>query len=158
MRLSILLVGEKSINHFILYNKVLYTIAWLLCAFSLVVDRDILEDTHTDGVRSRQLTSADLFFFFHAPKIFQPFEFLLYKTNRLNFAVCVYYNRSQKSSQRVKNSSHVTRLRLVSYLFVLYTLRRHLWSEKRNLFVNYYMARVTSGGITQYDWSIGLLP
>ena len=42
--------------------------------------------------------------------------------------VCVYCNWSQKTSQRVKNNSHVTRLRLVPYFFVLYTLWRHLWS------------------------------
>ena len=48
----------------------------------------------------------------------KPFEFLLY----------VYCNRSQKTSQRVKNNSHATRLCLVSYFFVLYTLWRHLWS------------------------------
>ena len=39
----------------------------------------------------------------------------------------MYCNRSQKTSQRVKNS-HATRLRLVSYFFVLYTLWRHLSS------------------------------
>ena len=44
-----------------------YTITWLQCAFSLVVDRDLLKDTHTDGFKS---TSAVLFFFFHAPKTF----------------------------------------------------------------------------------------
>ena len=70
-----------------------------------------------------------VFLFFMPQKSFnKPFEFLLYKTNRLNFSVCVYCNRSQKTSQRVKNNSHATRLRLVSYFFVLYTLWRHLWS------------------------------
>ena len=42
--------------------------------------------------------------------------------------MCVYCNRSQKTSQRVKNNSHATRLRLVSYFFVLYTLWHHLSS------------------------------
>ena len=37
-----------------------------MCVFSLVVDRDLLKDTHTDDVKSRQITSADLFLFFHA--------------------------------------------------------------------------------------------
>ena len=57
----------------------------------------------------------------------------------LHFPVCVYCNRSQKTSQRVKNNSHVTRL---TYFFVLYTLWRHLWTitvhtytEKCYLFV-----------------------
>ena len=58
------------------------------------------------------------FSFFMPPKSFnKPFEFLLYKTNRLHFSVCVYCNRSQKTSQRVKNNNHATRLRLVSYFF-----------------------------------------
>ena len=63
-----------------------------------------------------QIMSADLFFFYHAPKSFnKPFEFLLYKTNRLHFSVRVYCNRSQKTSQSVKNNSHTTWLCLVSY-------------------------------------------
>ena len=53
---------------------------------------------------SRQQTC---FSFFMPQKYFnKPFEFLLYKTNRLHFSVCVYCNRSQKTSQRVKNNSH----------------------------------------------------
>ena len=36
--------------------------------------------------------------------------------------VCVYCNRSQKTSQRLKNNSHATRFRLVSYVFVLYAV------------------------------------
>ena len=35
----------------------------------------------------------------------------------LHFPVCVYCNRSQNTTQRVKNNSHATRLRLVSYTF-----------------------------------------
>ena len=49
----------------------------------------------------RLTTSTDLFFFFLTPKIFnEPFEFLLYRTNRLHLSVCVcvYCNRSQKKS------------------------------------------------------------
>ena len=49
----------------------IYTITWLLCAFSLVVDRDLLEDKHTMASNPRQITSADLFFFFHAHQILQ---------------------------------------------------------------------------------------
>ena len=51
----------------------------------------------------------------HTQILHEPFEFLLYKTNLLHFSVRVYYKRSQKTSQRVKNNSHATRLRLVSY-------------------------------------------
>ena len=87
-----------------------YTITWLLCAFSLVVDHDLLEDTHTDGVKStsdsRQHTC---FSFFMPPKSFnKPFEFLLHKTNNVDYifpCVRVYCNRSQKTSQCVKNKS-----------------------------------------------------
>ena len=107
---------------FFFYN----TITWLLCAFSLVVDRDLLKDTQMAS-NPRQITSADLFFM--PQKFFnKQLEFLLYKTSRLHFSVRVYCNRSQKTSQRVKNNSRATRLRLVSYFLVLYTLWRHLWS------------------------------
>ena len=72
----------------------------------------------------RQITSAELFFFFHAcmpQKSFnKPFQFLLYKTNRLHFPMCVHCNRSQKKSQRVKNNSHATLLCLVSH-FLFFT-------------------------------------
>ena len=97
-----------------------YTITWLLCAFSLVVDRDLLKDTHRwrqIHVRSRQQTC------------FSFFIFICIKQRDYIFPrVCVYCNRSQKTSQRVKNNSHATRLCLVSYFLVLYTLWRHLWS------------------------------
>ena len=62
-----------------------------------------------------------------------------------NIFPCVhmYCNRSQKTSQRVKNNGHATRLHVMSYFSVLYTLWRHMWSiqythmEKCNLFVLY---------------------
>ena len=73
----------------------------------------------------------------------KPFEFLLYKTNRLHFSVRVYCNRSQKTSQRVKNNSHATRLRLVPY-FLFFTrceiicgLLQYTYTEKSNLFVKW---------------------
>ena len=70
----------------------------------------------------RQITSADLFFFFHAPKTFnKPFEFLLYLTNRLHFSVRVYCNRSQETSQRVKNNSHATSLHAVTSSVIYYS-------------------------------------
>ena len=65
----------------------------IVVAFSLVVDRELLNDTHRwrqIHVRSRQWTC---FSCFHAPKSFnKPFEFLLYETNRLHFSVCEYCN------------------------------------------------------------------
>ena len=70
-----------------------------------------------------------------------------YFTNPFFLVCIVYCNRSQKTSQRIKNNSHATQLWLVSHFFVLYTLWRHLWSitvhthtEKCNLFVNFKTA------------------
>ena len=91
-----------------------------MCAFSLVVDRDLLKDTHTDDVKSPPYHVSGLVFFFMSQNI---------SINRLNFNcikqidnifLCVYCNRSQKTSQRVKNNSHATRLRLVIY-YIQYT-------------------------------------
>ena len=93
-------------------DKRFYTKTWLLCAFSLVVDRDDVKSTpyHPQN-----------------PSI-HPLNFYCIKQIDNIFSVCVYWNRSQKTSQRVKNNSHTTRLRLVTYFLVLYTLWRHLWS------------------------------
>ena len=92
-----------------------YTITWLLCAFSLVVDRDLLKDT--------------IVFLFSCPKNPSINHLNFYCIKQIdNIFPCVYCNRSQKTSQRVKNNSHATRLRLVSYFLVLYTLWRPLWS------------------------------
>ena len=92
----------------------------------------------------RQITPTDLFFFFVPLKSFnKPFEFLLYKTNRLHFSVHVYFDRSQKTSQRVKNNSHATRFVFVSYFLfftrydVIYDLLQYTRTEKYNLFVKY---------------------
>ena len=98
-------------------------------------------------VRSRQRTCFSFFMPQTFRKIFKkPIEFLLYKTNTVDY-VRVYCNILQMTWQRVKNNSHATRLRLVSYFFVVHTLWRHLWTvnyystyvrkEKYNLFVNY---------------------
>ena len=115
-----------------------YTITWLLFAFSLVVDRDLLKDTHRwrqINVRSRQQTC---FSFKMPPKSFNKlFEFLLYKTNRLHFSVCLDWNILQKTSQRVKNNSHATRpfcfLHAVTSYVIYYST--HTCTEKCNLFV-----------------------
>ena len=72
-------------------------------------------------VGSRQQTC---FSFFMPRKSFNKlFEFLLYKTNRLHFSACVYCNRSQKTSRRLKNKSKSSGVTVV-----LYTLWRLLWS------------------------------
>ena len=74
----------------LLYNR-LYTIMWLLCAFFIGCwPWSIKGDTH----RWRQIHAISRqqawFFSFRAPKSFnKPFEFLLYKTNREHFSLCV---------------------------------------------------------------------
>ena len=78
------------------------------------------------------------------PKSFNKvFEFLLYKTNRLHFSVCVYCNRSQMS-QHVKNNSHATTDFVLCRTFLFFTcsdvicdLLQYTHMEKCNLFVKY---------------------
>ena len=81
---------------------------------------------HTDGVKIHVRSRQQTCFSFPMPhKYFnKSFEFLFYKTNRLHFSVCVYCNRSQKTSQRVKNNSHATRLRLWHHLWSI-TVHTH---------------------------------
>ena len=53
-----------------------------MCAFSLVFDRGLLKDTHTDGVKSTSDHISRLVFLFSYPQTFTtPFEFLMHKTN-----------------------------------------------------------------------------
>ena len=104
----------------------LYTITWLLCTLPLVVDRELLNDTHLNFDCIKQI--------------------------RLHFSVCVYCNRSQKTSQRVKNNSHATLLRssrVVRCVYVFYTLWRHLWSitehtHKENVIYLLNISRIDS--------------
>ena len=115
-------------------HYMLYTITWFLCAFSLVVDRDLLKDTHTRMVwNPRQQTC---FSFFMPPKSFnKPFQFLLYILYvcvnciyiiyKLYTCIQILYIYIQKMSQRVKNN---TPIYFVSYFVVLYTLWHDLWS------------------------------
>ena len=99
----------------------------------------------------RQITSADLFFFSHAPKSFnKPLQIFLYKTNRLHFSVGVYCNRSQKTSQRVKNNSHTTQLRLVSYFLsftryaVICDLLQYTHTRKNVICIAYFNHSLTT--------------
>ena len=101
-----------------------YTITWLLCAFSLVVDRDLLEDTHT---RWNHVSRLFLFPCPQNPSINHMNSYCIKQIHEF-CSVSVYCNKSQRTSQRVKNNDHTTRLRLMSYFFVLYTLWCHLWS------------------------------
>ena len=51
-----------------------YTITRLLCAFSLVVDRDLLKNTQTDGVKSTSddnaMTSSVIYYSTHTEKCY----------------------------------------------------------------------------------------
>ena len=51
-----------------------YTITRLLCAFSLVVDRDLLTNTQTDGVKSTSyhnaMTSSVIYYSTHTEKCY----------------------------------------------------------------------------------------
>ena len=77
------------------------------------------------------------FSFFMPPKHFnKPFEFLLYKINRLHFSVCVYCSRSQKTSRRVKNNMSYS-LPLLTCCDVICDLLRCTRTVKCNLFVKY---------------------
>ena len=75
----------------------------------------------------REITSADLFFFFHDTKSFKkPSEFLFIKQiDNIFPCVCTVIDHRRRH-KRVKNNSHATRLRLVSYFSVLYILWHHV--------------------------------
>jgi len=46
----------------------------------------------------------------------------MHKTNRFHLAVRMNSDSTQRTSKRCKNISHASRLRLVTYVFVLTTL------------------------------------
>ena len=78
----------------------------LLCVFSLVLDRDLLEDIN--DVKSRHITSAELFLSFSIPPksgkiVNKVFELLLYKANRFHFDVVCSVIDAQMTSERGKN-------------------------------------------------------
>ena len=88
----------------------------------------------------RQITSADLFLFFFLPKkSFNKFHLNVYCIKQIRD---VYCNRSQKTSQDVKNNSHATRPCLASYFLffarcdVINDLLQYT-NGKCNLFVIY---------------------
>ena len=116
-------------NRCILIHNKIYKIAWLLCAVSSVVDRDLLKGTYTDGVKSTSDYVNRLVFLFSCPKNPSINHLNYYCMKQIDYIFPFEYcNRKQKTSQRVKNNSHPTRLRFVLYVFVLYALWRHLWS------------------------------
>ena len=95
---------EIVVYHFHLNNNATSVCIFIGCWAWSIKGHTQMASIH---VRSRQQTC---FSFFMPQRSFnKPYEFFLYKRNR-------YCNKSQKTSQCVKNNSHATRLRLVSYL------------------------------------------
>ena len=102
-------------------------------------------DTHTDGVKS---TSADLFFFFHAPKNHLNF-YCIKQIDKICPCVCIVIDR-------VKNNNHATRLRLV--LFCLHAVTSsviyynvHTWKN-----IIYLLTNVSSVGPSAGPWTLTL--
>ena len=77
-----ILSSQDSVDIYILPSE---AITSLLSAFSLVVDRDLLKDTHTGGVKSMSDHLSRLVLqFFPAPKSFnKPFVFIAAEGNAL---------------------------------------------------------------------------
>ena len=97
------LANSKLIWHCYLY---LYNNVTFVCIFIGCWPWSI-KDTHTDGV------SGFVFLFScPPPKVFQWTVWI----DRLHISVRVYCNRSQKTSQRVKNKMYDTRWRRVAWL------------------------------------------
>ena len=103
-----------------------YTITWLLCAFSLVVDRDLLKDTHTGGVKSTSDHVSRLVFLFSCPKNSS--------INHLNF-YCI---------------------KQIDYIFpcVIYHLLQYTCTERRNLFVKQHTGGSCCLLFLGWSWSI----
>ena len=134
-----IIINQKKIIVDIYYY--LYTITWLLCAFSLVVDRDLLKGTHIDGVKSTSDHVSRLLFLFSFPPNTSINHLNFYCIKQIDYicpCVCtalisdrsvVYCNISQMTSQHEKNKKvlrHETKSSGMTV--VLYTLLRHLWS------------------------------
>ena len=93
-----------------------YTITWLLCPFSLDVNRDPLKDTHREGVKSTWDDVSRLFFFSHATRNYWLNNLNFYCIKQVDYifpCVCtvMFY------TLRVNNNTFPTRLRLVLYFY-----------------------------------------
>ena len=107
-----------------IYIYIYNNVTSILCAFSLVVDRDLLKDTHRDDVKPRHITSADLFFFFmpQNPSINHLNFYCIKQIYNIFPCVCTHVidHRRRHSVFKKQQSRHSTSSRVV--LFVLYTL------------------------------------
>ena len=89
-----------------------YIISSVMHAFWLVLTYDLLEDRRIDDVIIK--------FFLNS---------LLFKTNRFQVAVRLFSNRLQRTSKHGKNISDTLGCAsCATFLFVLTTFWRHLWS------------------------------
>ena len=82
----------------------------------MVVDRDLLKDTHADGVKSTSDHVSRLVFLFSCPKNPSINHFNFYCIKQIDYIFpCVYQycNRSQKTSQRACKEPTVTPLDFV---------------------------------------------
>ena len=75
----------------------IYTITWLLCAFSLVVDRDLLKNTH----RWRQIHVNRLVFLFSCPKNHSISHLNFYRIKQIDYifpCVCSVIDHRRRHS------------------------------------------------------------
>ena len=133
-----------------------YTITWLLCVVLLVVDHTQIGEIASDPPHPRQITSADLFFFFHAPKNTSK--------NHLNFCcikqidnifpcVCTEINRRW---QRLKNKKYDTRRTRVAWLLfftrsMTFSVIYYSTHARRNLIYLFYTIKIQMHGLLKVD-------
>ena len=111
---------QIQINWLLILNTIIaiifYIISSVIHAFWLVLTFDLLEDRHIDDVIIKTF-----------------FNSLLYKTNRFQVAVCLFSNRSQRTSKCGKNISAT--FLLLPHFDVLCDLLLNKRSATWNLFV-----------------------
>ena len=117
------------------------TITWLLCAFSLVVHRDLLENIHTDDVKSTPYHVSGIVSIFSCPKNSSINHLNFYCIKQIyNIFPCVCTLINHRRCHSVERTT-ITPLDFVSYFLSFYTLWHLLWSitvhtaGKCNLFV-----------------------
>ena len=140
---------ESYTVYYHMYSIHIYAITWLLCAFSLVVDYDLFRDLLKNTHRWRQIHAISrqrtCFSFFMPPNPsinYLDFYCINQIDNIFSVRACTVIDHRRPVTACVKNNSHATRLRLVSYFFVLYTLWRHLWSITVHTRKNIYLLNI----------------
>ena len=108
-----------SLQHY--WNICFYTITWLLREFSLVVDRYLLKNTHTDGVKSTSDHVRRFVFLFSCTKNPSINHLNFYCIKQIDFifpCMCIV---------KVTRTTVVTPLDFVACFIVIYMLWCHLW-------------------------------